>query len=101
MSGAFDLILTANAATQPAVAAFGTVMQPIITYVLNPVLELAFAVAGAVFVYGVLKLVFHGTEEGAHTEGRWAILGGLIGMFLMTCAWGIIYVISNTVNQFR
>ncbi|HEX7724182.1 MAG TPA: hypothetical protein VF438_00380 [Candidatus Paceibacterota bacterium] len=101
MSGAFDLILTANAASPSTVAAFGSFMDPIVSNVLNPILELAFAVAAAVFVYGVLKLVFHGTEESAHTEGRWAILGGLIGMFLMTCAWGIIYVIANTVNGFK
>lgn len=101
MSGLFNFFLTANAASPATNAALTSVVSPIITHVVNPVLTLAFAVAAAVFVFGVLKLVFHGTEADAHTEGRWAILGGLIGMFLMTCAWGIIYLITNTVNEFR
>ena len=98
MSG-FSLISIAHADT--ATDAFGKVINPIVDQVIFPIVELAFAVALIVFVYGVLKLVFHGTDAEAHKEGRWAILGGVIGMTIMTCAWGIIYVIGNTVQTFK
>ena len=100
MSG-YSLISIAHAASQTTAAAFGTVINPILSNVVNPAIELAFAVAVIVFTYGVLQMVFHGTDAEAHKQGRWAILGGVIGMVIMTCAWGIIYLIANSVQTFR
>lgn len=82
-------------------AAFGNVLSPIVTNIINPLIALAFAVAIVVFTYGVIQLIINKTDAEAHTKGRWAILGGVIGMFLMLSAWGIIRLISNTVMEFR
>jgi hypothetical protein len=77
------------------------ILSKVLDNVVSPLVELAFAVALIVFVYGVLQMVFHKTDADAHKQGRNSILWGVVGMFIMTCAWGIIYLISNTVATFR
>lgn len=76
--------------------AFGNVVDPIISNIVNPLIKLIFAVAIVVFVYGVFQLVWGGEE--ARKSGKMSIIGGLIGMFIMMSAWGIIYLISGTVG---
>jgi len=102
MQSAFlgTLLPVANAATGN-VAAFGNALNPIITNVVNPLVELAFAIAIVVFVYGVIQMITHDTDAEAHSKGRWSMVSGLIGMFIMFSAWGIIYLISNTVKGFQ
>lgn len=77
-------------------AAFGSVLDPIIANVVNPVVMLVFAVAIVVFVYGVFQVVWGGEE--ARKKGKMSMIGGIIGMFIMMSAWGIIYLIANTVK---
>jgi zinc transporter ZupT len=80
--------------------ALGRVLGPIITHIVNPIIELMFAIAVVVFVYGVFQLVWNKADGDAHTRGKNSIWGGLIGMFIMLSAWGIINLISNTVKSF-
>ncbi len=80
-------------------SAFGNVVNPIINNIVNPLVKLMFAVAIVVFIFGVLQLVW-GDEE-ARKKGKMSIVGGLIGMFIMLSAWGIIYLVANTVAQFQ
>jgi zinc transporter ZupT len=90
-----------NAQTQSNVTAFATVINPIITNVVNPLVEFAFAIALVVFVYGVVQMVIHSTDAEAHKNGKASMLSGIIGMTIMFSAWGIIYIISNTVKSFN
>jgi uncharacterized protein YqgC (DUF456 family) len=78
-------------------AAFGSVLDPIISNIVNPIVGLMFAVAIVVFVYGVFQTVW-GAEE-SREAGKKSMIGGIIGMFIMMSAWGIIYVIANTVAE--
>ena len=79
---------------------FGKTIDPVINNIVDPVIALMFAVGLIVFVYGVLQVVW-GSEEGdARTRAKMSMLGGIIGMFIMLSAWGIIYLISNTVKTF-
>ena len=80
--------------------AFGRVVNPIMEHVVNPLIGLAFAVAVIVFAYGVLQMVFKEPGSEGHDKGKASILWGAVGMAIMLSAWGIIYLISNTVNQF-
>lgn len=80
--------------------AFGNVLDPIVSNVVIPIVTLAFAVAVVVFVYGIIQMILHPTDAEAHRKGRWSMLSGVIGMFIMLGAWGIIYLISNTLKQF-
>ncbi len=92
-----SIVPTAQAAVDAQ--AFGKVVDPIINNIVNPVVELMFAVALVAFVYGVLQLVWG--DEGKRDDAKRAIWMGVIGMFIMVSAWGIIYVIANTVNQIK
>ena len=79
--------------------AFGSAIDPIISNIVNPLVELMFAVALLVFAYGVLQLVFGEPSSEQSTTGKHAIWGGLIGMFIMLSAWVFIYIIANTVKS--
>jgi uncharacterized membrane protein len=87
------LVPTAHAAFDAT--AFGKVVDPVITNIVNPVIMLLFAVGIVVFVYGVFQVVWGGEE--ARQKGKMSMIGGIIGMFIMVSAWGIIRLISNTV----
>jgi len=78
--------------------AFGNVVNPIIDNVVYPLVALAFGIAVVVFVYGVLQLILKPEDEEAKSAGKMSILWGSVGMFIMVSAWGIIYLISNTVK---
>jgi uncharacterized membrane protein len=78
---------------------FGQVLDPIISNIINPVIWLMFGVAIVVFAYGVLQMVIHGADPEARKKGQMSILGGVIGMVIMLSAWGIVYLVSNTVRQ--
>ncbi|MFA6432283.1 MAG: hypothetical protein WCV82_00465 [Candidatus Paceibacterota bacterium] len=92
-------ITIAQAATDDA--AFGKALDPIIANIVNPLVMLAFAVAVVAFVYGVIQMIIHATDAQQHKNGRLSMIGGLIGMFIMFSAWGIINIISNTVKGFQ
>lgn len=79
-------------------AAFGRAIDPIISNIVNPLIALAFFVALIVFVYGIFQMIWSDGDD-ARQKGKLSILSGLIGMFIMTSAWGIIYVIANTVKE--
>ena len=78
--------------------AFGKVIDPIIVNIVYPLIGLLFGATVIVFVYGVLQLVIHGDEAEARKKGIMTITYGSIGIFIMVSAWGIIYLISNTVK---
>jgi uncharacterized membrane protein len=92
-------ILASTAFAKVDATAFGRVVDPIISNIVNPLLLLVFAVALVVFVYGVLQVVWGGEE--ARKKGKASMVGGIIGMFIMTSAWGIIYLVANTVKGFQ
>lgn len=77
--------------------AFGNLINPIINNIIYPIVELLFGVAVVVFVYGALQFVFRGEDTDARGKGKSTLLYGTLGMFIMVSAWGIIYLISNTV----
>ena len=87
----------ANAAVDPT--AFGNVVDPIITAVVYPVVELMLMVALIVFIYGIVKMIINGDDAEARKEGRQVMLYGVIGLFIMLSAWGIVYVIANSITQ--
>ena len=77
---------------------FGNAVNPILTNIVDPIIELMFALAIVVFAYGVLQLVW-GPEE-SRGKAKISMLSGIIGIFIMTAAWGIVYLVSNTVGGF-
>jgi hypothetical protein len=64
--------------------------------ILNPLIVLAFAVAGVIFIWGVFQFIRSGDDPSARAEGAKHILWGLLGFVIMMSAYGIIYIILNT-----
>ncbi len=78
--------------------ALSKLIGPISQHIIYPVIELLFSVAVLVFVYGVLQMVFHSVDSEERKNGRNSMLGGIIGIFIMLSAWGIVYLISGTIK---
>lgn len=100
MSLNLSLINVAMAA-QDNSATFGRVLNPIIDNILLPLVQLVFAIALLVFIYGVAQMIIHKADADANKQGKASVLWGIAGMFIMVTAWGIIHLVSNTVKEFN
>ncbi|HWP61038.1 MAG TPA: hypothetical protein VN495_00335 [Candidatus Paceibacterota bacterium] len=77
-------------------ATFSKLMGNFATYLLNPAIKLLFAAGALYFVWG-LVLFLKALSEGGNTKtGRDHMLWGVLGMFIMVSALGIITLLSNT-----
>jgi hypothetical protein len=92
-------ILIGEAYAASTADAFGRAIEPILTHIVNPIVMLLFALAVVVFVYGIIEMLARGDDADARATGKRHMLGGVLGMFIMVSAWGIINVIANTVGQ--
>lgn len=73
------------------------ILDKITSQILNPVIVLLFALATIMFLWGIIKYVIgnQGGDAGTLKQARTAILGGIIGMFIMASAWGIVAILQN------
>ncbi len=71
-------------------------LQSIDEVIINPLIYLLFAVALIVFLWGVVEFVINSESAEGRTKGRDHILWGLVGMFIMVSAFGIITIIVRT-----
>lgn len=78
--------------------AFVHVVDPIVVNIVYPLLRLLFGIAIITFAWGVLQIVLHGDDEEARKRGKLTMIYGTIGFFIMVGAWGIIYIVSNTIR---
>jgi len=92
------VVNTVEAAT--TADAFGKAITPILIHIINPIVMFMFALAVVVFVYGIIEMLSKGADAEAHSKGKNHMVGGVVGMFIMVSAWGIINIIANTVDQF-
>jgi uncharacterized membrane protein len=75
-----------------------SILESIINNLIRPGITLLTALAVVYFVYGVFEFVKNSaSEDGVRTGGR-HIIWGIIGLFIMVSAWGIIGLICNTVG---
>lgn len=97
MSGIIEhFIPQANAAVDAA--AFGRVLDPVIKNVVNPIIQILFAVGIFMFAWGVAEMIMKADDATARDEGKRHMLWGAVGMFIMVSAWGIVYLVSNTIK---
>ena len=64
--------------------------------ILNPLLTLVFAIALLYFFVGVFQFVKSDMADKSREEGKKKILYGLIGMFVMVSAYGLIRIVLGT-----
>lgn len=66
------------------------------TYILNPIILLLFAVATVVFIAGIIQFIATAKTDEGRSTGKRKLLFGLLGMFVMISAYGIIHLILGT-----
>ncbi|OHA91955.1 MAG: hypothetical protein A3J09_00415 [Candidatus Zambryskibacteria bacterium RIFCSPLOWO2_02_FULL_51_21] len=67
-------------------------------FILNPIIGLAFAVALLVFFWGIFQFISSETADAKREEGKGKIIWGLVGMFIMFSAYGLIHLILGTLG---
>ena len=70
-------------------------------YILNPLIGLVFAVAFLIFFWGIFQFIRAAGSDKERGEAKKKITYGLLGMFIMFSAYGLIRIILTTfgINQ--
>jgi hypothetical protein len=81
------------AAVEISIAPF---LNKLNAYVLNPIILLVFVIAFLVFMIGILQFVNSASDDNQRKDSKKRIMYGLLGMFIMFSAYGIISLILST-----
>ena len=68
----------------------------IVTEIVNPIILLLAGAAFVLFIWGVFDFVAHAGDETKRTEGKRAIMWGLVGLVIIFGAYGIINIVLGT-----
>lgn len=79
-------------------AALNQFLAKVVVQIINPIILLLAASAFVVFLWGVFEFIAHAGDETKRSEGKRAILWGLIGLVIIFGAYGIINVALGTFN---
>ena len=60
------------------------------------VIPLIFALAVALFVWGVVQFVINSGEEAKKEKGRQFMIWGIIALAVMVSVWGLVNILGNT-----
>lgn len=88
------LVPTAFAATSN----IDTLLAKVKTVIINPAIGFIFALALAVFLFGVVEFLFKKDSESGRAEGKRHMLWGIVGMAIMLGAFGIVNLIINSLG---
>ncbi len=77
---------------------FDTLFTNIINNILTPLLYLMFAIAVIYFLYGVFIFIKNADNEEKRKEGINHMIWGIVGIFIMISAKGIINIIKATLG---
>lgn len=64
---------------------------------LNDVVGILIGIALIVFIWGIVKFIGSGSDDG-RAEGRKRMGWGIIGLFVIIAVWGIINFLSSSLN---
>lgn len=65
-------------------------------FILNPLIILLFAVSFLIFLFGIFQFINSQSSDDKRGEGKKKIFYGLIGMFIMFSAYGLIRIVLGT-----
>jgi len=91
----FHIIPTVLAQNTDPDTTITDITNAIITGVLNPLITLLFVLATVVFIWGIIQYVIAQADEKKITDAKRIMFWGIIGMFLMVSAWGIVKVLCD------
>ncbi len=75
---------------------FTRLLNNINEFILNPIIVLAFAIALLYFFWGVYQFISTEAAGKDRAKGQQKILYGILGMFIMFAAKGLIGLVLNT-----
>lgn len=70
----------------------------VVGQIVNPLILLFAAAAFVLFVWGVFEFVRNSGDETKRSEGRMAIMWGLVGLVIIFGAYGIINIATKSFN---
>ncbi len=73
-------------------------VQKFFELVVNPIVQLMFALAVVYFIYGVFTYIRKSDDSDGRLTGGRHILWSTVGLFIMVSVWGIIAVLRSTIG---
>ena len=70
------------------------IIEKITKEIINPTIFLLFGVATVVFVYGIVLYIIS-AGQGKTESGKKIMVGGIIGLFVMASAYGIVQILCE------
>ena len=70
------------------------IIEKITQEILNPIIYLLFAAATIMFVVGIIKYILSASPQQVD-QGKKTMLYGIIGLFVMASALGIVKILCN------
>ena len=83
---------------QVAYAAVLPIVASINREIVNPTLEVVFMAGLVVFMWGLVEFLWHSDSDQGKEKGKAHMLWGVIGMFIMVSAFGLLTLIINTID---
>lgn len=78
--------------------AFDTLLWKINASIINPAIEFLFIVATVIFLWGVLQFIAGAGDKEKRKNGKDHMLWGFVGFLIMFGVYGIITILTNTLN---
>ncbi len=76
---------------------FSQILSRVIDQAVNPFLLFLFAIAIAIFLWGIFGFILNADNEDKRAEGKQHLIWGIIGLFIMFGVWGVIRIIQATI----
>ena len=73
----------------------------VVVEIINPIILLLSAAAFVLFIWGMFEFIAHAGDETKRTEGKKAIMWGIIGLVIIFGAYGIINIALGTFSLGR
>ena len=76
--------------------ALSSVLNKFQVLIIVPAMEIVFAAGLFLFTWGLVEFLWNLDEGGAQTTGKWHMVYGVVGMFIMVSIWGILGLATAT-----
>ena len=73
-------------------------LQNAVVAIVNPLIQVLFAVALLSFIYGIFEFVRGADQPDIRSKGQQHMMWGLIGLFIMISVFTIIRILLNTLG---
>ncbi len=73
-------------------------LQKAVVAIVNPIIQVLFAVALVMFVLGIFEFVRGADEPATRLKGQQHMMYGLVGLFIMISVFTIIKILLNTLG---